>query len=107
MDLKLETLIILFDIHQMVGNFHPLTCGGGGGSCPGVNLKARKVTDKIEIEAYCPNCNKHTQTLYEESNINFLTNVGADNTFDNTFGYLYDKLLMLQRDGKIENILNK
>lgn len=99
MNLKIETLIILFDLGQSNNSFHPATCGGGGGGCSGVSLKARQVSDKDEVEMYCPKCNEHTQPLYDSMNMAYRTEM-------EDFKYLYDKLLMLQRDSKIKNIIN-
>lgn len=93
MNLKVETNIIMFDMLQFSGNFHPMTCGGGGGPCSGRNLKARQVGDKEEIEAYCDNCDEHEPQMLP------FRNSGDD------YIYLLEKLFKLQRTGKINNIL--
>ena len=93
MNLKIEAKRLSFKLGQSNMFMHPLTCGGGGGKCSGVNLDVRQVGDTDQLEAYCSNCNEHTQ---------FVGDYESDD-----YQLIYDVLLRVHRDGKIENIINK
>lgn len=51
-----EELIYNLIKFQTCGLIHPMTCGGGGGSCSGVELEPVVLNDKVVME--CPECHR-------------------------------------------------
>ncbi len=98
MNLIAEAQLILFEEAQNSGDFHPATCGGGGGPCSGVNLKARQVIDTDEIEMYCDNCNEYVQTIPKLTHDFIILSPG--------FKEILNKLKKDHREKNIKDILN-